>query len=683
MDFKLNKDFLEKHCDSTQIKSKDYRPDIDGLRALAVLSVLLFHAFPNFLPGGFIGVDIFFVISGYLISKHIFASLNSEFFSYKYFYTRRIKRIFPALILVLISSVLLGWIMLSPGEYKSLGRHVAASAGFVSNLIFWRESGYFDSAADTKPLLHLWSLAIEEQFYIFWPLIITFLWRYLKNRLTSIIFLLCITSLIYSIFLVEHNPVADFYSPLTRFWELAIGSIIALKPNFLNNQKDSKSLLSLLGFALIIYAVIFLDKNKLFPGYIALIPTIGASFLILAGSGIYTGWVNNNILSRKPIVYIGLISYPLYLWHWPLLSFTRIAESSSPSINLTIAMLIISFLLAWLTYQFIELPIRSKASYIPRKITLYLVITIIIICFAGLGIKHYQGFRFRTLSKYDGDPSSIILGEDRNLLKKECLITSKLENSKLKLCYTSNHGGKARYVVMGDSKSEALFYGIAREINFADGILIGSVRPPEILKDNERAEDLNQIAFDAVLNDKDLKIVFYSVALRSTFPIDKNSGFISEPNSGEFKKKFDDWLSRYTQAIKILEKTGKKVIFVIDNPTLTDPRDCISGGMTSNETLNILFRRKENPKCSIKYSDYLAGTLAYRKLIDELVRINPGLIIYDPSPLLCDKLNNLCSIKSKDGKFFYSYSDHISDYANSKIANDLKPTMMFLLKGQK
>ena len=387
-----------------RIEHRDYRPDIDGLRALAIMSVLFFHAFPKFLPGGFVGVDIFFVISGYLISKHIFEHLDLKIFSYKYFYIRRVKRIFPAVILVLVASILFGWVMLSPQEYKELGRQIAASASFTSNYIFWKDSGYFDTASDTKPLLHLWSLSIEEQFYMVWPLIIVSLWRFSKDQqiIKAIVFLAAV-SLIYSISLVESNPVADFYSPLTRLWELAFGSIIALKSNLLEKRLLLKNILSFIGFSLILYAIFIFDKNLLFPGYLALIPTSGAALLILTGSENNSGWVNKNILSIKFFVWIGLISFPLYLWHWPLLSFTRIAQSSPPSAEIVIVMVMISFLLAWLTYYFIEVPIRSNATFIPKKVIRYLLLIMVIICISGLGIKYFRGFAHRVESKYDGD----------------------------------------------------------------------------------------------------------------------------------------------------------------------------------------------------------------------------------------------------------------------------------------
>lgn len=203
-----------------------YRADIDGLRAIAILSVVGFHAFPNWVKGGFIGVDVFFVISGYLISTIIIGSLERDSFNFVEFYSRRIKRIFPALLLVLIASFALGWFVLLADEYKQLGKHIAGGAGFISNFLFWNESGYFDNAAETKPLLHLWSLGIEEQFYIFWPLLLWFVWKKRFNLLTIAI-TVAIVSFALNIVKVRSDTVAAFYSPQTRFWELMAGSILA------------------------------------------------------------------------------------------------------------------------------------------------------------------------------------------------------------------------------------------------------------------------------------------------------------------------------------------------------------------------------------------------------------------------------------------------------------------------
>jgi peptidoglycan/LPS O-acetylase OafA/YrhL len=211
---------------SPSLPHPKYRPDIDGLRAIAVLSVVIFHAFPNLLKGGFIGVDIFFVISGFLISTIILSGLKHDSFSFIEFYSRRIKRIYPALLLVLIASFIFGWFALLADEYKQLGKHIAGGAGFISNFILWKESSYFDNAAETKPLLHLWSLGIEEQFYIVWPLLLWIAWKQRLNILTLVLIVMII-SFVLNVNTIQSDSTAAFYSPQTRFWELLIGSILA------------------------------------------------------------------------------------------------------------------------------------------------------------------------------------------------------------------------------------------------------------------------------------------------------------------------------------------------------------------------------------------------------------------------------------------------------------------------
>ena len=285
-----------------------YRPDIDGLRALAILTVIGFHAFPSWFKGGFIGVDIFFVISGYLISTIIFGSLRRDAFSFVEFYIRRIKRIFPALLLVLIATLAFGWFVLFADEYRQLGKHVAGGAGFISNFILWNESGYFDNAAETKPLLHLWSLGVEEQFYIVWPLLLWLAWKKRFNFLATAI-VVAVISFALNIVEVRTDADAAFYSPQTRFWELMAGSVLAythidyrhLFANF-NDRLDARwrsivhsrrtasggdalrNLISFLGIVLVAAGVMLIGKGFHFPGWWAILPTAGAALIISAGN---------------------------------------------------------------------------------------------------------------------------------------------------------------------------------------------------------------------------------------------------------------------------------------------------------------------------------------------------------------------------------------------------------------
>lgn len=357
-----------------------YRPDIDGLRAVAVLAVVAFHAFPSWIQGGFIGVDVFFVISGYLITTIIFENLERGTFSFPEFFARRIKRIFPALIIILTACFVFGWFALLADEFKELGKHIAAGTGFVSNLVLWGESGYFDHSAETKPLLHLWSLGIEEQFYIVWPLLLWFAWKFKFNLLTVTV-LIGIISFSLNINGIEKDNIATFYSPQTRFWELLCGSLLAwftlyrksyfscIKNNidgvlssvlFRERPKNigniCSNMLSLIGFSLLLYGFFRIDKELSFPGTWALVPVLGAVLIITSGS---KAWLNRIVLSNKIAVWFGLISFPLYLWHWPILSFLRIIENGTPHRDARIIAVLLSILLAWVTYKFIEKPLRN------------------------------------------------------------------------------------------------------------------------------------------------------------------------------------------------------------------------------------------------------------------------------------------------------------------------------------
>lgn len=339
-----------------------YRPEVDGLRGVAVLLVLAFHAWPQCAPAGFIGVDIFFVISGFLISGIIFGELQHGTFSFLHFYIRRVKRIFPALAVVLGFVAILGWSVLLPDEFEQLGKHIAAGAGFVSNIVLWKEAGYFDRAADLKPLLHLWSLGVEEQFYIGWPLLLSVLWK--SRRRMRLLLVIVIGSFAANAHRVHRHEAETFYLVATRLWELGIGGLLAHWQYF--SRKSAISILmnwsdgiSVAGVSLLLAAVLFIDRHRAFPGWWALLPTLGTVLLIAAGE---RAWVNRHVFGSPPLVFVGLISYPLYLWHWPLLSFQRIVDGRD-LLDLTKAQtLAVAFLLALLTYHWVEKPVRSLRS---------------------------------------------------------------------------------------------------------------------------------------------------------------------------------------------------------------------------------------------------------------------------------------------------------------------------------
>ncbi len=333
-----------------------YRADIDGLRAVAVLAVVLFHAWPAVLPGGFIGVDVFFVISGYLITGIILGGLAQGRFRFSDFYARRIRRIFPALAVVLIATYVAGWFLLFADDYQNLSRHLMAAVLFVSNFLLRGESGYFDEAADRKPLQHLWSLGIEEQFYLLWPALLVTAWR-LRLKPLYLTSAIVVLSFVYNVSSVRIDPAATFYSPSTRFWELLLGGVLAAAHQGPRMARSAlaANLLSFAGVGLIATGLVLLNGSRLFPGLWALLPSVGALLVIVAGP---RAWFNRAVLSAPVMVGIGLISYPLYLWHWPLLSFARIATGETPSHLVRAGLVLASVGLAWLTYQAIEKPVR-------------------------------------------------------------------------------------------------------------------------------------------------------------------------------------------------------------------------------------------------------------------------------------------------------------------------------------
>lgn len=369
-----------------------YRTDIDGLRAIAVLAVLGYHAFPDAVGGGFVGVDVFLVISGFLITSIIRDGLDAGRFTLHDFYARRIRRIFPSLAVVLAVVMVIGWFVLVPGDYATLGRHVVGGAAFVSNLVLWREAGYFDADAMFKPLLHLWSLGIEEQFYLLWPPLLI-LARRMRINLLALTLVVAALSFVASVWLLPAHPSAAFYLPFTRFWELMVGGLLAFASTPAGTDRSGgrfETAMASTGLALVVIAAFAFDDAQAFPGWRALLPTLGTALLIQAGPG---NVVSRRLLSMRALVAIGLVSYPLYLWHWPLLSLARIDAGDEVSDALRWSLLAASGVLAWLTWRWVERPFRFgrlRARAVP-----ILVATMLVVAAAGGGLMVAKGFESR------------------------------------------------------------------------------------------------------------------------------------------------------------------------------------------------------------------------------------------------------------------------------------------------
>ncbi|APJ03182.1 hypothetical protein AXG55_04395 [Silvanigrella aquatica] len=647
-----------------QENNSKYRLDIEGLRGIAVLSVVGFHAFPSLIRGGFIGVDIFFVISGFLISTILFEGLEKNKFSFLDFYSRRIKRIFPALLIVLFFCYVFGWQVLFSDEYKQLGKHILGGTSFSSNFLLWNESGYFDNSSDTKPLLHLWSLAIEEQFYLIWPLLL-WLAHKLKIHFLLIIIIIFILSFSYNIFEINNDPVGTFYSPLTRIWELLIGALLA----WAKLKNKTQNIQSFIGFAFIIIGFIVINEKN-FPGWWALLPTIGTAFLISAGD---KAWINRYALSNEILRWFGTISYPLYLWHWPLLSFLYIAQSGAPSPILRIIAVFMSIFLSWLTYKYIEIPIRfgNKERLKPIILsTLMLLIGII-----GLNTFIRDGLQSRSIVKYSQDS-----GEEGNDEKKsinQCGISNETEKKVFAHCLSDSRE-TPKYALLGDSKAAALYGGLVRtSLEKGRWLFIGGsaksiTAPVPILTDNEiykKYQIPSQIALRAISENKNIKDVVLVIAVRAIFQLDAYS-VDNSPNNN-----YDTAYDGLNKAIDILLHSGKNIVILIDNPTLADPKNCIKR-ITKFHIMNNYITNKSNPDCEISIKNHLSLSQKYLSLIHNINLKNPDKIkIFDTLKYMCDFKNGICS-SHKNGRLMYSYGDHISDYAAGLIGADLNKFLM-------
>lgn len=447
-----------------------YRAEIDGLRALAVLPVIFFHAGFELFNGGFIGVDVFFVISGYLITTIIITEMAEGKFSIINFYERRARRILPALFFVMAACIPFAWIILTPPDLKDFGESIIAVSTFSSNILFWFESGYFDTQAELKPLLHTWSLAVEEQYYILFPIFILLTWRLGIHWVVIFLAIIFLISLCLAQWGAFKMPAANFYLLPTRGWEIIIGVFAAFLikydkriESFVLNQ-----ILSLIGFVMIIYSIFAFDKTTPFPSFYTLIPTVGTGLLILCA---VPRTFIHDLLTKKLFVGLGLTSYSIYLWHQPLLVFAKyVLLMNDLSYLIAIAICIISIVMAWISWKFIERPFRDKKVYNRKDIFLFSIVGIIF--FSGLGSvvinnDGFKVFKYEAINKnlkrigiddFQSDNQKLRI-ESWNILRKISGDPNYyVDNNIFDQSYFSNSNKKKkRMLIVGNSHSKDLF----------------------------------------------------------------------------------------------------------------------------------------------------------------------------------------------------------------------------------
>ena len=374
-----------------------YRPEIDGLRALAVIPVVLFHAGIAGFSGGFVGVDIFFVISGYLITSIILNEQQKDSFTLAGFYERRARRILPALMLVVLLSAVAAWYLLLPAELVDFGESLASVGVFASNILFWTQSDYFATTSEFIPLLHTWSLAVEEQFYLIFPVFMIFTLAWTKTKRLSVLTLVAILSLIFCEWAWRNAPEANFFLAPSRVWELMAGVLCAF---YLQQARDPKLLIrqlaSLAGLLMLVYSIAFFDKSIPFPSLYALIPVVGTVLIILFTD---KNTLVGKILSLPFIVGVGLISYSAYLWHQPLFVFARLNSMDELSVTTLLGLSILAFIMAFISWRWVEKPFRNRNWLSQRQVLWMAALCSLILISLGLIFVLGGGFdeRFVTL----------------------------------------------------------------------------------------------------------------------------------------------------------------------------------------------------------------------------------------------------------------------------------------------
>jgi len=648
-----------------------YRPDIDGLRAVAVLIVIAFHAFPEWVPAGFIGVDIFFVISGFLITNLIQEGLHQQNFSFTSFYASRVRRLFPSLILVLLACQIFAWFALLSDEYKLLGKHIAAAALLIPNWMIWSDIGYFDYAANSKPLLHLWSLGVEEQFYLLWPLTLFLIYKHRFNAIKiTLAILLC--SFFLNLVMMEKYPSASFFLPFTRIWELLAGSLLAqlarqgvMTSDAINaklfRHRHIKQGLPILGIFLLSVSLLVIDQDQRFAGVLALLPVMGTLLIILSGQ---QSWFNERVLSNRILVGIGLISYPLYLWHWPLLSFSRILEQTEPDWPIKIFCIAVAFILSLLTFYFIERPARF-GRYLKAKTYTLMALMFITAC---LGFATYlsEGFKSRFTNQLIEVQISDLAFDIPTSTDWYC---SQVNNEGPR-CLTS--GPEPTAVVMGDSHALTIYPGLVERFKSKGQTVAlygGSDGCPPLLNvviqdiggDVRNCLQKGTQALLRIIKDPAIK----EVILTSRGPMytsGKGFGDIESSQFGTWVLHFDDeergfrsneevFAKGLANTLDALLAADKKVTFLHDVPELGfDIRSCFSfRPMVMNSSV-----RKP---CAVAKSDFLARTEKHRNAVNQILSERPEIKVIDLAQALCD--NEWC-FGSKNDILFYMDDDHLS-----------------------
>jgi peptidoglycan/LPS O-acetylase OafA/YrhL len=644
-----------------------YRPEIDGLRALAVMPVIFFHAGVNLFSGGFIGVDIFFVISGYLIAGIIISEIKQENFSLADFYERRARRIFPALFFVMFSCLPFAWLWLTPSNLIDFGKSLIAVPLFISNGLFWYESGYFEAASELKPLLHTWSIAVEEQFYLIFPIFLIFTWKLGFRWIIALLVIIFFASLFFANWGAYNQPSATFYLLPSRGWELILGILCAFYLSYKNQPSSMilNQLLSILGFACIVSAIIFFDKNTPSPSLYTLIPTLGTALLVLTTTPktfVY------KILTLKIFTGMGLISYSAYLWHQPIIAFTkhRLLINEFSFYHLFF-ICVSSLILAYFTWRFIEKPFRNKAIFTSHFILKSSSACIILFCIIGFSFVDTKG----TPSRVNFEPE--LLSSLNDISPKECLVSS-FDTQPIKWgCFLGNDTKNIDYIMFGDSHSLSLVnlvdeIALKKNISVfyagAEGCLpFLGVFPDRSNSEKQSCNLLNKRIFN-LSNEKNIKGIIlssrWSFYVSHSYGVQNAMQFISNNPQGPFNQNasIDTFQKLFNKTISSYKKLGISV-HIISQPPLQNKLAetlyfSLGKGYGSLDSLSVSRNDFEELE-----------SIPHNLFFDNQTKINYHHIIDN----FCNLKN--CFFGTKQSSYYYD-DDHLSHIGAKRITKTME-----------
>ena len=648
-----------------------YRSEIDGLRALAVLPVILFHAGFETFSGGFVGVDVFFVISGYLITSIILSGLEQGKFSLAGFYERRARRILPALFFMLLVCTPLAWLLLTTAEFKDYSRSLAAVSIFSSNIVFWLKSGYFDTAAELKPLLHTWSLAVEEQYYLVFPLLMVFHWKVTRRWMLLTFGLVFVASLATAHWASYAHPSAAYYLLPTRAWELLIGTFVALYLSHAHRSSPGKiasDLGAALGIVLIFVAVFFYSKKTPFPGIYALVPTLGAALFITYASD---KTVVGRVMGSEPLVGIGLMSYGAYLWHQPLFVFVRQLNITHPNKEILLLVSVLSFVFAYISWKFVEMPFRSSSKISRLQVFKFAIIGSLLFavlgCYGLMGNKIFIRLRlvedrlFKVIDIHHGSTRDPQVATDMQVKKPDVKYTDK------------------NFIVIGDSHGEHLLSGI---LSITTGIVQNYTSDGCIPFRNVDRFDFRMVpgkcakGVSAVLDEVIQSDPEAIVVLSSMGPVyldgvtfkgkgsDRVTGLgVEYIPDRSVTDRYEVFRIGLRQTLAELSKLSKaQVVFAFDVPELGIDYGCNRPPNEMGPGAEMIRHPVSNmdiQSCFVLRAEYDERVAAYKKLVLTVVSDFPKVRIFDPALAFCNQ--NLCQGYDPRYGFLYRDYDHLSD----------------------